>query len=91
MSIVNVVRAKKEDSPLLITLRNIGNAEALVAMLSLQTALFAQFGQDSGILVPIMNAATGAVVCLATLILGIYMLIDGRKRRHDLQKQEGAQ
>lgn len=88
MSIVNVVRAKKEDSPLLITLRNIGNAEAMVAMLSLQTALFAQFGQDSGVLVPIMNGATGAVVCLSVLILGIYMLYDGRKRRLALQKQE---
>lgn len=87
MSIVNVIRAKKEDSPLLITLRNIGNAEALVAMLSLQTALFAQFGQDSGSFIPIMNAVTGATCCLSVLILGIYMLSDGKRRRRRCQEQ----
>ncbi len=80
MSILGMVRARKEKSLLLITMRNIGHSDALVSMLSLQTALFAAFGQDSGNLVPVMNAATGAVVCLGALALGIHMVYDAGKR-----------
>ncbi|MCM1375181.1 MAG: hypothetical protein NC305_05090 [Lachnospiraceae bacterium] len=80
MSILGMVRARKEKSLLLITMRNIGHSEALVALLSLQTALFAAFGQDSGEMVPIMNAATGAAVCFGALILGLHMIYDARKR-----------
>lgn len=80
MSILGMIRARKEQSLLLITIRNIGHSDALVSMLSLQTALFAAFGQDSGDLVPVMNAATGAVVCLGALALGIHMVYDAGKR-----------
>lgn len=80
MSIFNMVKARKENSLLLITLRYIGYSEALVAMLSLQTALLDAFGQGSKELIPIMNAATGAAVCLIALFLGIYMVHDAKKR-----------
>ena len=81
MSIINMVKARKEKSLLLITLRYIGYSEALVALLSLQTALFAAFGQGSEKLIPIMNTATGAAVCLTALLLGVYMICDARKRK----------
>lgn len=79
-SIINMVKARREKSLLLITMRNVGHSEALVALLSLQTALFAAFGQDSGNLVPIMNAATGAAVCIAALVIGMHMVFDSKKR-----------
>lgn len=74
MAIRNLVKVRKENSLLLVTLRNISYADALVSLLSLQTALFAAFGQDSGELVPLMNALTGAGVCLMILGIGIYMV-----------------
>lgn len=80
LSIINMVKARKEKSLLLVTLRYIGHSDALVSMLSLQTALFAAFGQEAGELVPIMNALTGAAICLMVLGLGIYMVHDARKR-----------
>ena len=80
MSIVNMVKVRKEQSLLLTTLRNISYADSLVALLSLQTALFAAFGQDAGEFVPIMNALTGAAVCLMVLGLGISMVHDAKKR-----------
>lgn len=81
MSIISMVKARKEKSVLLITLRYIGHSDALVSMLSLQTALFAAFGQESGKLIPIMNALTGAAICLMVLGLGIYMVHDAGKRQ----------
>lgn len=53
--------------------------QALVSLLSLQTALFAAFGQDSGELVPLMNALTGAGVCLMIWGIGIYMVRKSKK------------
>ncbi len=81
MSIVNMVKAQKEKSILLITLRNIGYSDALVSLLSLQTALFAAFGQDAGNFIPTMNALTGAGVCLMILGLGIYMVCSAKSNK----------
>lgn len=81
MAIRNLVKARKEKSLLLMTLRNINYADALVSLLSLQTALFAAFGQDSGELVPLMNTLTGAGVCLMILWIGIYMVRKSKKIR----------
>lgn len=79
MSIIHMVKAKREKSLLLITLRRIGHSEALVALLSLQTAMFASFGEGAPELTPVMNAATGAAVCFIVLGLGIYMIFDAGK------------
>ena len=79
MAIRNLVKARKEKSLLLVTLRNISYADALVSLLSLQTALFAAFGQDSGELAPLMNALTGTGVYLMILGLGIYMVRKAKK------------
>ncbi len=74
MAITNMIKARKENSILLITLRNISYADVLVSILSLQTALFAAFGQDSEAIIPVLNALTGAGVCLMIAVLGIYMV-----------------
>ena len=69
-----MIKARKEKYILLVTLRNISYADAMVLLLSLQIALFAAFGQNSGAMVPTMNALTGAGVCLMIFALGIYMV-----------------
>ena len=74
MAIRNMIKARKEKSLLLVTLRNISYADALVSILSLQTALFAAFGQDSEAIIPIFNVLTGAGVCLMIFVLGVYMV-----------------
>lgn len=74
MAIRNLIKARKEKSLLLVTLRNINYADALVSLLSLQTALFAAFGQDSEAIIPIFNARTGMGVCMMIFALGIYMV-----------------
>lgn len=81
MSIINMIKARKEKSVSLITLRNIGHSDSLVSILSLQTALFAAFGQDTGDYVTLQNALTGAGVCLMILGLGIYMVYNAKKQQ----------
>ena len=79
MAIINKIKARKERSILLTTLKNISYCDAFVSLLSLQTALFAAFGQNAGELVPTMNAMTGAGVCLMISGLGIFMVHDAKK------------
>lgn len=74
MAVLNMIKARKGISILLKTLRNINYADALVSLLSLQTALLSAFGQESGAMIPITNALTGAGVCLMIFALGIYMV-----------------
>lgn len=74
ISIPNILRARKMKSPLLVSIRNIGYADALVSVLSLQTAMFASFGENSSIDQLVMNGATGAFVCVMILAIGIFMI-----------------
>ena len=78
-SIQNLIQAKRYQNPVISILRDIGYADALVSLLTLQTALFAAFGQDSTALIPVMNGITGSVICMAVLVLGIYMIYKAKK------------
>lgn len=75
ISIINLARAGKTKSPLLMALRNIGYIDALVSMLSLQTAMFLQFStKQQQPFITLMNTVTGVAVCLMVLALGIGMI-----------------
>lgn len=81
MSVLNMAKARRERSLLAITLRNIGHCDALVSLLYLQTALFSAFGNESQLLIPVMNGITGMAVSLAALVIGLYMSFDGKQRQ----------
>ena len=76
-SIINMVKAKKYKSPQLMGLRNIGYADALVSMLSLQTAMFAAFDSGDIAFRAQMNAITGACVCVMVIGIGVSMVCIG--------------
>ena len=62
MSVVHMIKAKRLKSPFLVAVRNVGYADALVSMLSLQAALLVSFGDGE----PdhrLMNGISGAAVC----------------------------
>jgi len=78
----NVVKAGRLKSPLLMTIRDIGYADAMVSMLSLQTAMFISFCTKDDTLTPqIMNSLTGGVICLIILIMGIYMMFSAARQK----------
>lgn len=87
ISVINIVRARKLKSPLLVTIRNIGYADALVSVLSLQTAMFESFGENSNIEPWVMNGITGACVCIMILAIGIYMIYSSGRQKKLIQNE----
>lgn len=76
-SIINMVKAGKYKLPQLMGLRNIGYADALVSMLSLQTAMFAAFDNGDMAFRELMNSITGACVCVMVIGIGVSMVCIG--------------
>lgn len=74
LAVINLIKAGKLKSPLIMTIRNIAYADAIVSMFSLQTAMFVSFGSEDGMKVSVMNRITGGCVCLMILAMGIYMI-----------------
>ena len=80
MSTIQVIRVGKRKSPLLTITRRIGYIDACVSILTLQTAMFASFSSGEEDFMLLMNMATGAVVCMMVLGLGIQGLCYYRKQ-----------
>lgn len=83
MAVVNMVKVRKTKSPILITIRNIGAADALVSMLTLQAAMFASFQDKNSLNSNQMNAITGLSVCILISILGISMIWYAWKKKKE--------
>ena len=83
MAVANMVKVRKTRSPVLITIRNIGTADALVSMLTLQATMLASFQGKGGLDAKRMNAITGMVVCVLILALGVSMIHYAFKNQQD--------
>lgn len=86
IAIVNLVRFRKHKSPILSAAKAINFVAALVSILSLETAMLAQFGGEDG---PhfrkMMTGFTGGGVCMIVLGVALVMIIKSSKQ---LQKLE---
>ena len=78
-AILHMFRARKENAPVLMSLRSIGYADALVSLLTLQVALFSAFPPKNQAFRTVMNLFTGILVCLMTTGIGIGMTVVGSK------------
>ncbi len=76
MAIVNSIKYRKYNSPVITTTKVIALSAALVSMLSLETAMFSQFGQE---MAPenqqLMIILTGAGVSITVVIMSVYMMV----------------
>ena len=90
LAFVNAAKAAKHRSPLLTALRNIGCADAAASVLSLQRAMLVSFEGMTPSEIRVMNAATGAAVCLYILILGVVMMLGivGGKENGKIQARQ---
>lgn len=77
IAIVNWIKSRKQASPQLTSLRNISLADAFVSIASLQRSMLVSFEGMSEAGIQIMNVATGSVVCVIVLALGINLLRPG--------------
>lgn len=74
MAIVNIVRYRKLNNPVMSAAKCINLTTALVSLFSLQTALFSRFGTGR-MLEYYLNVVTGTAVCILALIIAIYMCV----------------
>ena len=82
---VNVVKFRRRGSPLLSAAKVISLTAALVSMLSLETAMLAQFGDGEQEFRRIMLAASGGIVCAIVLTMAIYMIARSTKQLKKLK------
>lgn len=85
-SIVNVVKTRRQKSPILSAAKVINLVAAMVSILSLETAMLAQFGGDDDPLFrKYMTAATGGVVCTIVILMAAYMIWRANKKLKRLE------
>lgn len=87
-SVKNVVKFRKYGSPILSAAKVINMTAALVSMLSLETAMLAQFGgNDDAAFRQIMISATGAGVCVIVLGMAVFMIAKSTKALRCMDKE----
>ncbi|MCL2817746.1 MAG: hypothetical protein FWD39_05105 [Clostridiales bacterium] len=76
VAIINVVKYRKLNSPVLSAIKAISLAKALVALFALQTAMLISFGgEESEAFKNIMNVLTGGGVCLFIFVMAVFMIM----------------
>lgn len=83
-----MIKAGKRQSPLIMIIRKIGYIDACVSILTLQTAMFASFGNAQEELAQMMNGTTGAIVSLFVLGMGIQGICSVKKLKLDEWQEE---
>ena len=91
-AIIDLVKYRKYDNPILSTSKVIKMAAALVSMLSLETAMFSQFGEEMS---PenqrIMIALTGAGGSVVVIIMAIYIIVCSTKEIKEMRMKKNAE
>lgn len=80
LAIVNLIKYRKLGSPVMSMAKIINMAAALVSMLSLETAMFSQFGKDmSAEHQRLMIMLTGAGVSIVIVTMSVYSIVKNSK------------
>ena len=89
IAIINVFKYRRHKSPVLSAAKAINLVAAMVSVLSLETAMLAQFGgNEAPGFRAVMTAATGGGVCTVVIAMAIFMII---KATRQLKIFNGAQ
>lgn len=85
-AVVNLVKFRKHGSPLLSAAKVINLVAAMVSILSLETAMLAQFGGDNDpFFRKAMTGATGGGVCIIVIGIAVFMLWKSTKQLKKLK------
>lgn len=79
-ALVNVVKYRKYQSPVISAAKAISLASALVSILSLETAMLSQFNDGDLLFRRVMISASGAGVCAIILGMALFMIVRATKR-----------
>lgn len=90
-AIMNVIKFKKYNSPVISAAKVINLTAALVSMLSLETAMLTQFGAARDATFRLrMSAATGTGVSIIVLGVAVYMIVRTTNQIKRLQQEESV-
>ena len=88
LAIINLIKARKNDSSTIKTLRYISFADALVSIFSLQRSMLVSFGEMPENEIQILNIFTGTAVYIGIFILGV-ILIGGKYKNGKIKNSKG--
>lgn len=84
-AVIDIVRYRKYHSPVMSAAKIVKLAAAMVSILSLETAMLAQFGSQEDVQFrKMMSSLTGAGVCLGVLALAVGMLVSANRQLRQL-------
>lgn len=86
LAIINAVKARKVNSPVITTIRNISCADAAASIISLQRSMFVTFSGTPEKDIFIMNLCTGLAAFGFVFVLGIHMVFI-KKEKFSKQKE----
>ena len=83
-----MIKFRKYESPVLSAAKAISLAAALVSILSLETAMLAQFGsEDDPLFRKVMTGTTGGGVCVIVLGMALFMIIKSSRQLKQINIQ----
>ena len=88
MAIINIVKYRRYNSPVMSAAKAVNLVAALVSMLSLETAMLSQFGtgdQADAAFRRVMVSSTGGGVCVVVVTMGVYMVVNSTKHLRKLR------
>lgn len=84
---INVIKFRRHESPILSAAKAISLVAALVSVLSLETAMLAQFwGEEDPLFREVMTGATGGV-CVIVLGMALFMIVKASKQLRKIKIQ----
>lgn len=87
VSIIDIVKYRKYKNPILSSAKALRFATALVSLLSLETVMLMQFGDDESFR-RMMTALTGAGIFIIVLGMSVYMIVKANKEIKKLRSDE---
>lgn len=88
----NVVKFRKYGSPVMSAAKVISLTEALVSMLSLETAMLTQFGAaDDPRFRRIMTTSTGAGISVIVTGMAVFMIVRSTRQMKQIRQEEGEE
>lgn len=79
---INVIKYRKNHSPVITANKCINLTVAMISMVSLEVAMVYQFGNNDSNFKLVMTASMGLTICLINSFMAIYMILKGNKNRN---------
>lgn len=86
-SIIYMIAKRKDNSPIINSVKSISFASSLVSILSLQMSMFSVFGSQSDVTFEhTMNIMTGSIIWLIISVLGLMMIHRGNQKLRSMEE-----